>query len=85
MKYHIVKPVISVAVMAVLVLAIYAGIYMLLDSNGLATLLSIAIGGCAYFAVLLAIGGVSIEIIRKVPKLGNKLAAVLLKLKLVRE
>ena len=84
-KYHIVKPVISVAVMAVLVLASYAGIYMLLDSNGMATLVSIAIGGCAYFAVLLAIGGVSLEIIRKVPKVGNKLAALLLKLKLVRE
>ena len=84
-KYHIVKPLISVAAMAVLVLASYAGIYMLLNSNGLATLASIAIGGCAYFAVLLAIGGVSLEIIRKVPKLGNKLAAVLLKLNLVRE
>jgi stage V sporulation protein B len=84
-RYHVVKPLISVVVMAVLVLASYSGIYMLLDSNGLATLVSIAIGGCAYFAVLLAIGGVSLEIIRKVPKLGNKLATLLLKLKLVRE
>ena len=84
-RYHVVKPLISVVAMAVLVLASYSGIYMLLDSNGLATLVSIAIGGCAYFAVLLAIGGVSLEIIRKVPKLGNKLAALLLKLKLVRE
>ena len=84
-RYHVVKPLISVVAMAVLVLASYSGIYMLLDSNGLATLASIAIGGCAYFAVLLAIGGVSLEIIRKVPKLGNKLAALLLKLKLVRE
>ena len=46
---------------------------------------AILIGGCAYFAVLLAIGGVSLEIIRKVPKVGNKLAALLLKLNLVRE
>ena len=84
-RYHVVKPLISVVAMAVLVLASYSVIYMLLDSNGLATLASIAIGGCAYFAVLLAIGGVSLEIIRKVPKLGNKLAALLLKLKLVRE
>ena len=84
-RYHVVKPLISVVAMAVLVLASYSGIYMLLDSNGLATLASIAIGGCAYFAVLLAIGGVSLEIIRKVPKLGNKLATLLLKLKLVRE
>lgn len=84
-RYHVVKPLISVVVMAALVLASYSGIYMLLDSNGLATLASIAIGGCAYFAVLLAIGGVSLEIIRKVPKLGNKLATLLLKLKLVRE
>ena len=84
-RYHVVKPLISVVAMAVLVRASYSGIYMLLDSNGLATLVSIAIGGCAYFAVLLAIGGVSLEIIRKVPKLGNKLATLLLKLKLVRE
>ena len=85
MKYHIVKPVISVAAMAVLVLAAYSGVYALLSSNGTATLISIMIGGCAYFAVLLAIGGVSLEIIRKMPKVGNKLAALLLKLKVVKE
>ena len=79
------KPIISVAAMAVLVLGSYAGCFALLHSNGLATLLSIAIGGCAYFVVLLAIGGVSLEIIRKVPKVGNKLAALLLKLKLMKE
>ena len=85
MKYHIVKPVISVAAMAVLVLAAYSGVYALLSSNGTATLISIMIGGCAYFAVLLAIGCVSLEIIRKMPKVGNKLAALLLKLKVVKE
>ncbi len=85
MKYHVIKPAISVVAMAVLVLASYAGIYHLLDSNGLATLGSIMVGGCGYFAVLLAIGGVSLEIIRKVPKVGNKVAALLLKLNLVRE
>ena len=46
---------------------------------------SIASGGCAYFAVLLAIGGVSLEIIRKMPKVGNRLANLLLKLKVVKE
>lgn len=85
LQYHVVKPLISVAAMAVLVLGSYYGLLALLGSNGLATLLSIAIGGCAYFVVLLAIGGVSLEIIRKLPKVGNKLAALLLKLKLVRE
>ncbi len=85
MKYHVVKPLISVAAMAVLVLAGYAGMYALSDSNGLATLGAIMIGGCVYFIVLLAIGGVSMDVIRKVPKVGNKLAALLLKLKLVRE
>lgn len=85
LRYHIIKPVISVAAMAVLVLGSYYGLFALLGSNGLATLVSIVIGGCAYFVVLLAIGGVSLEIIRKLPKVGNKLAALLLKLKLVRE
>lgn len=85
LKYHIIKPVISVAVMAVLVLGSYYGIFACLHSNGIATLLAIAIGGTIYFMTLLAIGGVSLEIIRKVPKVGNKLAVLLLKLKLVRE
>ena len=85
MQYHIVKPVISVAAMAVLVLAVYSGVYTLLSSNGTATLVFIMIGGGAYFAVLLAIGGVSLEIIRKMPKVGNRLANLLLKLKVVKE
>jgi stage V sporulation protein B len=85
LQYHIVKPVISVAAMAVLVLAVYSGVYTLLSSNGTGTLVSIMIGGCAYFAVLLAIGGVSLEIIRKMPKVGNRLANLLLKLKVVKE
>ncbi len=85
MRYHIVKPIISVAAMAVVVLAGYAGLFAVLGSNGVATLGSIVIGGSIYFVVLLAIGGVSLEIIRKVPKLGNKLANLLLKLKLVKE
>lgn len=83
--YHIVKPLISVAAMAVVVLGCYAGLLAVSGSNGLSTLIAIAVGGTAYFVVLLAIGGVSLEIIRKVPKVGNKLAALLLKLKLVRE
>ena len=83
--YHIVKPVISVAAMAVVVLGCYAGLLAVSGSNGLSTLIAIAVGGTAYFMVLLTIGGVSLEIIRKVPKVGNKLAALLLKLKLVRE
>lgn len=85
LRYHVVKPLLSVAAMAGLVLGGYYGLFALLHSNGLATLLAIAIGGCAYFVVLLAVGGVSLEIIRKMPKVGNKLAALLLKLKLVRE
>lgn len=84
-QYHVVKPLISVAAMALLVAGSYYGLFAVLHSNGLATLVSIVIGGCAYIVVLLAIGGISLEIIRKMPKLGNKLAALLLKLKLVRE
>lgn len=85
MRYHIIKPLISVVAMALLVLLSYSGVFMLLHSNGLATLCAILVGVCVYFAVLLAIGGVSLDIIRKLPKVGNKLAALLLKLNLVRE
>lgn len=85
LRYHVTKPIISVVAMAVLVLGCYHGLFALLHSNGLSTLVAIAVGGCAYFVVLLAIGGVRLEIIQKVPKVGNKLATLLLKLKLVRE
>lgn len=82
--YHIKKPVISVAVMAIFVLGSYTIFDLLFHSNGVATLLSILIGGCFYFVTLFLIGGISLEILRKMPKIGNKLANILLKLKLVR-
>jgi len=83
--YHVVKPLISAAVMVVLVILSYQILWLVLGSNGTATLLSIIIGAGSYFAVLLAIGGVQVNVLRQIPKVGNKVANLLLKLKLVRE
>ena len=52
-------------------------VYLLLLSyvgNSLATLVAIAFGGMSYFIVLFVIGGIDKEMVRKVPKIGNKLA-----------
>lgn len=83
--YHVVKPLLSVLVMMVLVILSYEVLFAFLGSNGTATLVSILLGACVYFAVLLAIGGVQVQVLRQIPKVGNKVANLLLKLKLVRE
>ena len=82
---HLLKPLISVAVMGLIVKAVYYGGVLLTHSNGLSTLAAIAIGGLSYFIVLLAIGGIRTEDIRKMPKIGNRLANLVIKLKLARD
>lgn len=78
----IIKPLISVAVMAAAVI----GIYNLTDilGNTLATVLSIATGGIAYLAVLFATGGISAEDVQMLPK-SDKILPVLKKFRLIKE
>lgn len=83
--YHVIKPLVSVAAMAVLVRISYRCFWLFTGSNGLSTLLAIAIGGLSYFVVLIAIGGIQVAVIRQMPKIGNKLANLLIKLKLLEE
>lgn len=78
--YHLVKPLVSVIAMGLIVTLSYKLCYSITDSNSIATLVSILLGGLVYFVVLLAIGGIRIEEIRKIPKVGNRLANLLLKL-----
>lgn len=85
LRYHLLKPLTSVVAMGLVVKMGYELLFLALKSSGLATLLSIALGGCVYFIVLLAIGGVKTEDIRKFPKIGHRLAGLLIKLKLARD
>lgn len=84
-SYHLIKPVLSVAAMGIVVKVIYALCLLVTKSNGVSTLAAIAVGGCSYFIVLLAIGGIRTEDIRKMPKVGNRLADLLVKMKLARD
>lgn len=84
-SYHLVRPLISVTVMGIIVRVVYRLCMTLVASNSLATLAAIAIGGGSYFVVLLLVGGIRTEDIRKMPKLGNRLADWLIKLKLARD
>lgn len=82
---HLFKPLASVCSMGIIVVIGYKLMFTLSKSNGVATLLAIALGGGVYFIVLLAIGGIHTEEIRKLPKIGNALANLLIKLKLTRD
>ena len=72
-KNHIFKPTLSVLVMAIVVQVAYL-LLLSYVGNSLATLVAIAFGGMSYFIVLFVIGGIDKEMVRKVPKIGNKLA-----------
>lgn len=78
----IVKPLVSVAVMAAAVI----GIYSLTDvlGNTVATVISIATGGIAYIAVLFVTGGISAEDVQMLPKSG-KILPILKKYRLIKE
>ena len=82
---HLLRPLVSVAAMGIVVTLVYRALAALSGSNGLATLAAIAIGGLSYFVVLLAIGGIRVEDIRKVPRIGERAANLLIKLHLARD
>ena len=78
LKRHFLKPAVSVIIMAVVVLAVYALTSGL--GNSLATLIAIAIGGSVYFLVLLILGGIKAEEIAALPKIGRPLAKIVTKI-----
>lgn len=63
----------------------YSKLLIILNNNSLATLSSIVLAGISYFLMLFALGSISVQEIRALPVIGEKLAAILLKLKLIRE
>lgn len=75
---HLLKPIISSAVMAVVVLLVYKLCLGL--GNSLATLVAIALGGTIYFVILLVLGGITAEEVESLPKIGRPLAKIMAKI-----
>lgn len=84
-KDHILKPFLSVGVMALVVIYSYDWLVTWGIRSSLSTLIAIALGGCIYFFVLLLVGGITGQDIEKVPKLGRRVVEILRKIKLVRD
>jgi stage V sporulation protein B len=82
---HLLKPIISVIIMGFSVLASYNKLLTIGVKEEISTLTAIAIGGSVYFLVLILIGGIKAQDIKRVPGIGNKLASILNKLKLARD
>lgn len=65
-------PLLSTAIMAITVWIVYRLTGMIINSKGLVTLLSIAIGGLVYFVALFATGAITSEDLELIP-MGNKM------------
>lgn len=75
----------SAIIMGCVVQLGYSKLLIILNNNTLATLSSIVLAGISYFLMLFALGSISVQEIRALPVFGEKLATILLKLKLIRE
>ena len=78
------KALVSSAVMGAVVLLAYDALMRHTLHNTLATLGSIVTGAAVFGIVLLLVGGVQARDIEQLPKIGGKMAAVLIKLRLLR-
>ena len=76
------KPAVGSAVMGGVCFASYKGIFALLDSNTLATILAIVIGVIVYGLVMLLIGGIKEDDLRSIP-MGSKLVRIFKKYRLM--
>lgn len=74
LKTMILKPFVASAVMGIIVSLVYGASVTFLGSDSLGVLLSVAFGGLSYFVALYFIGGISPQVLAKVPKVGPKLA-----------
>lgn len=77
-KRHLLKPAISAAVMAIAVIIGYHLCSAL--GNSLATAVSIALGGVVYFVILLILGGITVEEVAALPKIGPHAAKIMVKI-----
>lgn len=78
------KAVVASAVMGAVVLLSYDALMTYTLKNTLATLGSIAAGGIVFGMVLLLVGGVQAKDIDQLPRVGEKLTDILIKLRLLR-
>jgi len=79
----VLKPLVSVASMAVTAVYSYGTIMEHTQSNAIATLSSICLAGIIYILMLFAVGGIKIEDIEMLPK-GKNIARHLTRLKLIK-
>lgn len=73
-KRMIAKPIFASAFMAVVVILSYITSQNLTASDSLAALIAILCGAISYFVALYFVGGISPEVLTKIPKVGPKLA-----------
>lgn len=73
-RQMVLKPLLAAAIMGALVTLVYFEASRYLHSNSLGVVLGVAVGGVSYFVVLYVIGGISPEVLEKIPKIGPKLA-----------
>ena len=79
------RPLAASLAMAATVIPTYYFSLGQLNSNSLATLVAIALGGIVYVVVILLTGGVRSQDIRKLPKIGNFMANRLENMKIVKK
>lgn len=78
------KTIVATGVMGVVVLFSYDAVMTHTFHNSVATMIAIVCGAAVYGVMLLLVGGVSSRDVEKVPRIGQKLAALLRKLGLLR-
>ncbi|ADL11645.1 stage V sporulation protein B [Acetohalobium arabaticum] len=78
------KPILAVVVMSLLVKLSYSQGITLLQNNTLSTLGAVVVGAVVYSLILLITGAVKEKDLKLIPKIGDRLADILLKLGLVR-
>lgn len=78
------KTVVATAVMGGAVLLTYDTMMTQTFHNTLSTLIAIAAGGLTFGIMLLLVGGVNSRDVERVPRVGSKLVAILIKLRLLR-
>lgn len=78
------RPIFASILMSLAVYPLYFLFLGQLESNTLATLIAMAMGGVVYGVVLLLVGGVRRQDLERVPAVGKRLIRVLEKIKLIR-
>lgn len=74
---HTLKLFVAAGIMGVVVLAVYHGLFSVLHSNTLATMSAIMAGAVVYLAAIILVKAVTGDDVRRIPKIGGKLAAMI--------